>query len=112
MSCLPTLPSRFLLFLDGAEESDFTYVSRVFSRLLSARHFMDLVATDIAAGLILLRHVQKTQVHVYVYVYVYVRLESLITKSFTFFFFFLAYFQFRGGFAAIGNGWVFLVIIL
>lgn len=46
----------------GADEADFTHVSRVFGRLLSARYFMDLVASDIAAGLILLRHVQKTEV--------------------------------------------------
>lgn len=46
---------------DG-QEADFAHVSRVFSRMLSARRFVDVVPTDIAAGLVLVRHVQKSEV--------------------------------------------------
>lgn len=46
----------------GEQEADFAHVSRVFSRMLSARRYVDVVATDVAAGLILLRHVQKAEV--------------------------------------------------
>lgn len=46
----------------GEQEADFAHVSRVFGRMLSARRFVDVVATDVAAGLILLRHVQKAEV--------------------------------------------------
>lgn len=46
----------------GEQEADFAHVSRVFSRMLSAGRYVDVVATDIAAGLILVRHVQKAEV--------------------------------------------------
>lgn len=46
----------------GEQEADFAHVSRVFGRMLSARRYVDVVATDVAAGLILLRHVQKAEV--------------------------------------------------
>lgn len=45
-----------------AAENDYAHVSRVFTRLLSAQRYVDIVASDIAAGLILLRHVQKAEV--------------------------------------------------
>eukprot|EP00903_Cladosiphon_okamuranus_P006237 g6122.t1 len=51
----------FNVFGGGEQEADFAHVSRVFSRMLSARRYVDVVATDIAAGLILLRHVQKAE---------------------------------------------------
>lgn len=46
----------------GEQEADFAHVARVFGRMLSARRYVDVVATDVAAGLILLRHVQKAEV--------------------------------------------------
>ncbi|CAM9364963.1 unnamed protein product [Scytosiphon promiscuus] len=49
------------VFGGGDQEADFAHVSRVFSRMLSARRYVDVVATDIAAGLILVRHVQKAE---------------------------------------------------
>lgn len=48
----------------GEQEADFSHVARVFGRMLSARRYVDVVATDIAAGLILLRHVQKAEASV------------------------------------------------
>ena len=50
------------MYTGGEQEADFAHVSRVFGRMLSARRYVDVVATDIAAGLILLRHVQKAEV--------------------------------------------------
>lgn len=52
----------------GEQEADFAHVSRVFGRMLSARRYVDVVATDIAAGLILLRHVQKAEVCLKIYI--------------------------------------------
>ncbi|CAN0350961.1 unnamed protein product [Ectocarpus sp. 6 AP-2014] len=51
----------FNVFGGGEQEADFAHVSRVFGRMLSARRYVDVVATDVAAGLILLRHVQKAE---------------------------------------------------
>ncbi|CAN0249164.1 unnamed protein product [Laminaria digitata] len=47
----------FNVFGGGEQQADFAHVSRVFGRMLSARRYMDVVPTDIAAGLVLLRHV-------------------------------------------------------
>ena len=51
-----------MMYTGGEQEADFAHVSRVFGRMLLARHYVDVVPTDIAAGLILLRHVQKAEV--------------------------------------------------
>ena len=59
---LCVLLGRDVLCSGGEQEADFAHVSRVFGRMLSARRYVDVVATDIAAGLILLRHVQKAEV--------------------------------------------------
>ena len=51
-----------MVYADGEQEADFAHMSRVFGRMLAAWRYMDVVPTDIAAGLILLRHVQKAEV--------------------------------------------------
>ncbi|CAN0072625.1 unnamed protein product, partial [Ectocarpus fasciculatus] len=61
MKVLAWCSCAFNVFGGGEQEADFAHVSRVFGRMLSARRYVDVVATDVAAGLILLRHVQKAE---------------------------------------------------